>query len=79
MLIRCQAGLNRSGLVTALVLIMAGWAPEDAIRRIRVRRSVNALCNRHFTTWLLTRAVAAVAQAGGEPAGTSPSPGGRAA
>jgi hypothetical protein len=59
-LIRCQAGLNRSGLVTALVLIQAGWAPADAIRHIRAKRSPHALFNRHFVRWLITDAQSAV-------------------
>jgi hypothetical protein len=59
-LIRCQAGLNRSGLVTALVLIQAGWAAADAIRHIRAKRSPHALFNRHFVRWLITDAQAAV-------------------
>jgi len=52
-LIRCLAGLNRSGLVLALVLVMAGYSPEDAIALIRSQRSKNALCNQHFAQWLL--------------------------
>lgn len=47
-LIRCQAGLNRSGLVTALVLIREGYTAVDAIRLIRERRSPWALCNNSF-------------------------------
>lgn len=52
-LIRCQAGLNRSGLITALVLIMAGYAAEEAIAIIRQNRSPYALCNEDFEKWLL--------------------------
>ena len=52
-LIRCQAGLNRSGLVTALVLIRDGYAPADAIRLIRANRCEAAISNRHFESWLL--------------------------
>jgi hypothetical protein len=52
-LIRCQAGVNRSGLVTALVLLRAGLAPEQAIRQIRRTRGAASLCNDHFVHWLL--------------------------
>lgn len=52
-LIRSQAGWNRSGLITALVLIRAGHDPADAINLIRARRSPNALCNTSFERWLL--------------------------
>lgn len=52
-LIRCQAGLNRSGLVTALVLIKDGYEPAEAINLIRQKRSPNALFNKDFVSWLL--------------------------
>jgi hypothetical protein len=53
-LIRCQAGLNRSGLVTALILIKNGMSPEDAIRTIRKNRADIALFNEHYVNWLMT-------------------------
>ena len=53
-LIRCQAGLNRSGLVMALVLMRDGHSASDAIELIRSRRGDIALCNRTFEQWLLT-------------------------
>ena len=53
-LIRCQAGLNRSGLVTALILIKDGMSPERAIDLIREGRGEDALFNRDFRTWLMT-------------------------
>lgn len=56
--IRCQAGLNRSGLVTALVLIMSGMTPEIAIELIRSNRSPDALCNSDYENWLLNEAKA---------------------
>lgn len=52
-LIRCQAGLNRSGLVMALVLIRDGYRPADAIRLMREKRSSAVLCNTRFAKWLL--------------------------
>lgn len=55
-LIRCQAGMNRSGLVTALVLVMAGLAPGQAITRIRQQRGPGCLFNEHFVTWLVEHA-----------------------
>ena len=55
-LVRCQAGLNRSGLVTALVLIKEGYSPDQAIDLIRANRGEDALCNSHFEQWLLTSA-----------------------
>jgi len=51
-LIRCQAGWNRSGLLMALVLIRDGRTPSDAIRIIRKMRSPHALCNYKFQEWL---------------------------
>jgi hypothetical protein len=55
-LIRCQAGLNRSGLVTALTMMHAGFEPKDAIRQIRAQRSEMALFNNHYVTWLIAEA-----------------------
>jgi protein-tyrosine phosphatase len=52
-LIRCQAGLNRSGLVTALILIKDGMSPERAIALIREGRGEDALFNNNFHTWLM--------------------------
>ena len=53
-LVRCQAGLNRSGLVLALILIKDGLKPAEAIARIRDIRGEDALFNRDFHNWLLT-------------------------
>lgn len=55
-LIRCQAGLNRSGLVMALVLIRDGHTPAEAIDLIRAGRGTAALCNYTFERWLLESA-----------------------
>lgn len=51
-LIRCQAGLNRSGLIMALVLIRDGMEPADAIDLIREKRGAAALFNTTFVSWL---------------------------
>ncbi len=60
-LVRCQAGLNRSGLVTALVLVLDGWDPTDAVSLIRRCRSSMALCNEDFVEWLHVHASSVVA------------------
>lgn len=52
-LIRCQAGLNRSSLVTALVLMQDGLSARDAIDLIRAKRSRHCLFNKDFERWLL--------------------------
>ncbi|MDQ1249161.1 MAG: hypothetical protein QG597_3535 [Actinomycetota bacterium] len=62
-LVRCQAGMNRSGLVTALVLVMSGLTPGQAVTLIRVQRSPGALFNEHFVTWLVDHGQAAAAEA----------------
>ena len=54
-LVHCQAGINRSGLVTALALIEEGMKAVDAITLLRSKRSPAVLCNRAFEEWLLTR------------------------
>jgi len=52
-LIRCQAGLNRSGLVMALVLMREGFSAQEAIDLIRAKRSEIALFNKTFERWLI--------------------------
>jgi hypothetical protein len=61
-LVRCQAGLNRSGLVTALILIKDGMNPESAIRTIRKNRADIALFNEHYVNWLMTSGEAFINQ-----------------
>ena len=51
-LVRCQQGWNRSGIITALALIKDGYKPKDAIDLIRARRSPHALCNEDFVRYL---------------------------
>jgi len=51
-LIRCQAGWNRSGLVMALVLMKEGLSADEAINLIRQHRSPHALCNENFEKFL---------------------------
>jgi len=51
-LVRCQMGWNRSGLVTALALMKDGHQAKDAIDLIRARRSPHALCNADFVRYL---------------------------
>lgn len=55
-LVRCQAGLNRSGLVVARLLIDVAWqgmGPHEVIELIREKRSRNALFNPAFREYLL--------------------------
>jgi len=54
-LIRCQAGLNRSGLITALVLSKEGMYTEEIIQLIRDKRGEFALSNKHFVEYLNKR------------------------
>jgi protein-tyrosine phosphatase len=54
-LVHCQAGLNRSGLVTALALMKAGRSAEDAIGLLRSKRCAEVLCNKTFFEWLMAR------------------------
>jgi protein tyrosine phosphatase (PTP) superfamily phosphohydrolase (DUF442 family) len=51
-LVHCQAGLNRSGLLTALTLMVAGMSADSAIRLLREKRCDAVLCNRAFEKWL---------------------------
>jgi len=52
-LVHCQAGLNRSGLVAALALILDGMDAQAAIALLREKRSPAVLCNAGFERWLL--------------------------
>lgn len=54
-LVHCQAGLNRSALVTAYALIRSGMSPLDAIALLREKRSPAVLCNSVFEDWLMHR------------------------
>lgn len=53
-LVRCQAGLNRSGLVTALILMSSGLDADRAIDLIRTNRAKIALFNEEYVHWLKT-------------------------
>lgn len=53
-LVRCQAGLNRSGLVTALILMKEGYKAREAIDLLRDKRSEWVLFNRTFEAYLLS-------------------------
>jgi hypothetical protein len=52
-LVHCQAGLNRSGLVTGLALVLSGMQSTDAIALLRKSRHSAVLCNKAFEQWLL--------------------------
>jgi len=54
-LIRCQAGLNRSGMLTALVLMRLGFTADVAIRTLREKRSPDVLVNRAFERYVHER------------------------
>lgn len=51
-LIRCQAGLNRSSLITGLVLLRDGYKPVGAIEQIRGHRGEFALSNQSYFDYL---------------------------
>ncbi len=51
-LVHCNAGFNRSGLVVARTLIAMGQAPSVAIAIVRQHRGPEALSNREFVDWL---------------------------
>jgi protein-tyrosine phosphatase len=52
-LIHCEAGHNRSGLLTALYLIRhRGYDPESAIALVQEKRGPNALWNGSFLRYL---------------------------
>ena len=54
-LVRCAGGMNRSGLITAMVLMRAGHSADDAVSFIRKGRSQWALSNESFVAYLQGR------------------------
>ena len=55
-LIRCQAGVNRSGLVVGLVLREQGMSPSTALAHMRGARSAWVLSNEYFEAALMGEA-----------------------
>lgn len=52
-LVHCQAGLNRSGLLAATILVKhLGKTPAEAISLLRSQRSPLVLCNEAFENWV---------------------------
>jgi hypothetical protein len=51
-LTRCQAGLNRSSLFCALIMMKEGYTADEAISLIREKRSGYALFNKKFVEYL---------------------------
>lgn len=51
-LVRCQAGINRSGLVMGIVLMLEGFTADEAIKLMREKRSSAVLVNRSFENYL---------------------------
>lgn len=52
-LVHCQAGLNRSGMISALALILYGKKPEEAVAVLREARCDAVLCNPTFEEFVL--------------------------
>lgn len=52
-LVHCQAGLNRSGLIAGMTLVLMGYSPEQAIHILRQRRSPAVLHNATFERFLM--------------------------
>jgi protein-tyrosine phosphatase len=51
-LVHCQAGLNRSGMVVATALMLDGMTADEAISHLREKRSHASLCNPSFEEFL---------------------------
>lgn len=52
-LVTCQMGLNRSGLIVAMTLRGKGIEPSEVIAMVRRARGGNALTNPHFVAEIL--------------------------
>jgi hypothetical protein len=51
-LVRCQAGLNRSSLIAGIALVNLGYEGRDAVQLIRSKRSPWALCNEDYADYI---------------------------
>lgn len=51
-LVTCMAGLNRSGMVSAMALILTGYQPKNAMAAVRNARGPKALSNKYFVKLL---------------------------
>jgi hypothetical protein len=54
-LVRCQSGYNRSGLLMALALMRLGYTAEAAISLVRERRGQDVLINSVFERYVYER------------------------
>lgn len=54
-LIHCQVGLNRSGVVMGRVLQKLGWEAGDILRHLREVRDPEVLFNPAFEGWLISQ------------------------
>lgn len=54
-LVRCQAGYNRSGMIMSLVLMRLGMTADKAIHQARWRRGRDVLVNRVFEGYVRAR------------------------
>lgn len=50
--LRCLSGLNRSGLIIGMVLLLDGMSGDQAIDLMRAKRHRHVLCNPDFELWL---------------------------
>lgn len=51
-LVHCQAGLNRSGLLAARTLTKLGKTPAESVALLRESRCPLVLCNEAFENWI---------------------------
>lgn len=54
-LVRCQAGYNRSGMMMSLILMRLGFSAEKAICQVRRRRGKDVLTNHVFEQYVRER------------------------
>ena len=54
-LVRCQAGLNRSGMLMSLILMRLGYTADGAIELVRKRRGKDVLVNQAFERYVRER------------------------
>ncbi|MDQ1921108.1 protein-tyrosine phosphatase family protein [Massilia pseudoviolaceinigra] len=52
--IHCRAGIGRTGLMAAAVLVRHGWTPEDAFRQVSASRGVQVPDTPEQYAWVVT-------------------------
>jgi protein-tyrosine phosphatase len=51
-ILHCRAGIGRSGLVAACLLVMKGVSPEEAVKKVSAARGVSVPETKEQRNWI---------------------------